>query len=114
LRIPTLPAEPDRPPICIALLLLRVGAGCWSFKQVAAAAGISPRLVSAYERGAEPLSRATLDELGAAMGFPPEVVDDALVVGEVLYRSRAGAPAGGFVQPRSAGGGSGNVDEGFR
>src|SRR5436305_1244222 len=89
--IPLSPAEPDRPPICIALLLLRVGVGGWSFKQVAAAAGISPRLVSAYERGAEPLSRERLDGIAAAMGFSPEEVELALRTGEVLDRSRSGA-----------------------
>jgi len=95
LRVHTLPAEPDRPPICIALLLLRVGAGGgWSLKQVATAARISPRRVSAYERGAEPLSRQMLDKLGAAMGYTQEQIDLAVVVGESLHRHGAGHQSG--------------------
>jgi transcriptional regulator with XRE-family HTH domain len=69
---------------------MRVCAGRWSFKQVAAAAGISPRLVSAYERGTKPLSRETLDELGAAMGLSPEAVDIAMIGGEILHRGTTG------------------------
>ena len=69
-------------------------AGDWSFKQVAAAAGISPRLVSAYERGAMPFSRDTLDEIGVAMGYTLEQIDLALVVGEQLHRHMAGFQSG--------------------
>lgn len=69
-------------------------AGDWSFKQVAAAVRISPRLVSAYERGAVPFSRDTLDEIGAAMGYRQEQIDLAVVVGEQLHRHGAGRQSG--------------------
>lgn len=60
----------------LALALMRTLRG-WGQKQLAAAAGLDPDTISAYERRRSP-SPATLYRFAALMGFPPSFVDRTL------------------------------------
>src|SRR6202035_2682974 len=78
-------AHPDLPDLCLVLGFLRQGQK-WSQGQLAAAAGVSPKLISEYERGGKTLTRPRLEFLVAFMGLPPERIDATL---ECLEDNRA-------------------------
>jgi transcriptional regulator with XRE-family HTH domain len=69
------------PPFSVALTLLRSALG-WDQKELAAAAGVAPSVISDLEHGRRPLPRERLDELAGLMGLPPEAVDRALAFAE--------------------------------
>ncbi len=77
--------HPDLPDLCLVLGFLRQGQK-WSQAQLAAAAGVSPKLISEYERGGKTLTRQRLEFLIALMGLPPERIDATL---ECLEDNRA-------------------------
>ncbi len=68
------------------LRFLRFANG-WSEGDLARALGITPVLISRYERGSKKLYRQRLEELLAVMGVPPEAIDGA------LYTLGVGLPA---------------------
>jgi transcriptional regulator with XRE-family HTH domain len=78
------------PDLSIVLTYLRVGQG-WSQADLGAAAGISPNLLSEYERGRKTLSRDRLEHLVAFLGLPPEVID-ATLANLAANRAAARAP----------------------
>jgi transcriptional regulator with XRE-family HTH domain len=65
------------PPMNLALAFLRLAQG-WSQRDLGEAAGISPNLLSDYERGRKPLSRPRLERLVATMGLAAGTIDTAL------------------------------------
>lgn len=78
----------------LSLALMRILRG-WGQKQLAAAAGLDPDTISAYERRRSP-SPATLYHLAALMGFPPSFVDRTLkyvAAGREWLQAAAGAGA---------------------
>jgi transcriptional regulator with XRE-family HTH domain len=78
-----MPREGKKPlsPRALALLYLRSLRDC-SQRELADRLGLADeKMISRYERGAKPLSRKTLDQSAAALGFPPEVVDALLFIG---------------------------------
>lgn len=77
------------PDLSIVLTFLRLGQG-WSQADLGEAAGISPNLISEYERGGKTLSRERLEHLIAYMGLPPEAIDATLAA---LAANRAAARA---------------------
>src|SRR5947209_7076649 len=86
------------PPLGHALTLLRLTLG-WGQKELAAAAGTTPGMVSDYERGQKNLSREKLEELVRALGLPPEAIGDALdFLERIRARSRAPAPPDGAAE----------------
>ena len=64
----------DVSPWGTVLTVLRVSRG-WSQKELAAAAGIRPDVVSDYERQGQKRSPDRLQSLAAIMGYPPQAVD---------------------------------------
>jgi tetratricopeptide (TPR) repeat protein len=82
------------PDLSIVLTFLREGQR-WSQAELAAAAGFSAKLVSAYERGWKNLTRSRLESLIAFMGLPPERIDATLeTLAENREASRAPANPG--------------------
>src|ERR1700730_11134177 len=75
----------------LVLTVLRSALGR-SQKDLAAAAGISPNLVSDYECGRRPLLLARLRRLVAALGLDLEAIDDALVFIEKIQGVGMQAP----------------------
>ncbi len=65
------------PPMNLALAFLRLAQG-WSQRDLGEAAGISPNLLSDYERGRKPLSRPRLEKIVATMGLAAGTIDTAL------------------------------------
>lgn len=65
------------PDLGLALTCLRSAAG-WSQRELAAAAGITPNLLSDYERGRKLLHRNRLAKLVRALGFDTATLDRAL------------------------------------
>ena len=76
---------PEQPPSPLALVLkhLRIAAG-WSSPQLAGALGLNKSLISAYERGAKPLTRGQLEALIAPLGYLPEAVDVLLTAHSLI------------------------------
>jgi transcriptional regulator with XRE-family HTH domain/tetratricopeptide (TPR) repeat protein len=64
----------DVSPWGTVLTVLRVSRG-WSQKQLAAAAGIKPDVVSDYERQGQKRPPDRLQALNAVMGYPPQAID---------------------------------------
>jgi transcriptional regulator with XRE-family HTH domain len=71
-------------PFSVALTYLRSSAG-WSQTRLARALGLPNSLLSAYERGAKPLTRERLDSLIKPLGQPPESVDVLLAAHRLVY-----------------------------
>jgi transcriptional regulator with XRE-family HTH domain len=71
-------------PFSLALTYLRSSAG-WSQTRLARALGLPNSLLSAYERGAKPLTRERLDSLIKPLGRPPEAVDVFLAAHRLVY-----------------------------
>src|SRR5947199_10184486 len=78
------------PDLSIVLTFLRLGQG-WSQADLGEAAGISPNLISEYERGGKTLSRERLEHLIAYLGLPPEAID-ATLADLAANRARPRAP----------------------
>ncbi|MBW8879562.1 MAG: helix-turn-helix transcriptional regulator, partial [Acidobacteria bacterium] len=69
----------------LALTFLRTSAG-WSKSRLAQALGLADEsLISAYERGAKPLTREKLDSLVEPLGHPPEAVDLFLFFYDLIF-----------------------------
>ncbi len=84
--------KPRPSPLGAVLRFLRLAAG-WSEAELAQALGISPGLISKYEKGRKTLSRERLEELLAVMDVPPEAVDACLYALEVAFpREVPGSP----------------------
>jgi len=66
------------PPVARALSSLRVAKG-WSQRELAAAAGLAPNLLSDYERGRKPLSAERAHRLVGALGLNLSALDRALL-----------------------------------
>src|SRR4051794_18465463 len=79
------------PPLSLALAFLRLAQG-WSQTDLGEAAGISPNLLSDYERGRKPLSRPRLERIVATMGLAAGTIDTAL---EFLREIRAASAGPG-------------------
>jgi len=75
----------------LALAFLRLAQG-WSQTDLGEAAGISPNLLSDYERGRKPLSRPRLERIIATMGLGAGTIDRAL---EFLREVRAASAGPG-------------------
>jgi transcriptional regulator with XRE-family HTH domain len=75
----------------LALAFLRLAQG-WSQTDLGEAAGISPNLLSDYERGRKPLSRPRLEKIVATMGLAAGTIDTAL---EFLRQVRAASAGPG-------------------
>lgn len=75
--------RPSGLPTHLTLTLLRSARG-WTQKELAQAARASSNVLSGYETGFRPLSLRKLEDLSAAMGFGPAVVDVALLGVETL------------------------------
>jgi tetratricopeptide (TPR) repeat protein len=72
-------------PLSLALIYLRTSAS-WSKTRLARALGFADEsLISAYERGAKPLTREMLDFLVAPLGYPPEAVDVFLFAHSLIF-----------------------------
>ena len=69
----------------VTVIFLRKMRG-WSQKELAEAAGMHQSLISLYERGVERPTRATLERLAQAAGFPFSVVEEHLAI---VRRARA-------------------------
>lgn len=67
-----------RPPALGATLRFLRFAGGWSEEELARALGITPVLISRYERGTKDLSRERLEKLLAVMEVPAEAIEAAL------------------------------------
>jgi transcriptional regulator with XRE-family HTH domain len=79
-------------PLGATLRFLRF-AGGWSEAELAHALGVSPDLISKYEKGRKVLSRPRLEELLAAVDLPPEAVDACIYALEVAYpKEQPGSP----------------------
>ena len=75
--------RPSDLPTHLTLTLLR-SARSWTQKELAQAANASSNVLSGYETGFRRLSLQKLEDLSAAMGFGPEVVDAALLAVEIV------------------------------
>jgi tetratricopeptide (TPR) repeat protein len=73
------------PPLLSLALTILIRANGWRSKDVAAAAGITPSTLSAYETGEQTLTRERLDELAEAMGAGPDKVVRAIVAAELVH-----------------------------
>ena len=72
-------------PLTLALTYFRNSAG-WSMARLARALEFADEsLISAYERGAKPLSRERLEFLIDPLGYPPEAVDVFLFAYELIH-----------------------------
>jgi len=69
--------KPRPSPLSAALRFLRFASG-WSEEELGRALGVTPALISRYERGTKKLSRERLEELLAVIGVPPEAIDATL------------------------------------
>jgi tetratricopeptide (TPR) repeat protein len=78
------------PPMSLTLSFLRLAQG-WSQTELGEAAGISPNLLSDYERGRKTLSRQRLERLVATMGLPTGTIDAALGFLREVYAAPAGS-----------------------
>ncbi len=77
--------QPIPSPLSLALTYFRTSAG-WSKTQLAHSLGLADEsLISAYERGAKPLTREKLDSLVEPLGHPPEAVDVLLFAHGLIY-----------------------------
>jgi transcriptional regulator with XRE-family HTH domain len=76
--------KPKPLPLKAALRFFRFASG-WSEEELARALGITPALISAYERGTKKLSRERLEELVAVMDIPPEAIDAALYTLDLAF-----------------------------
>ncbi|MFL6258922.1 MAG: hypothetical protein ACJ76Y_04350 [Thermoanaerobaculia bacterium] len=89
-----MPREEKKPlsPRALALLYLRSMRDC-SQRELADRLGLADeKMISRYERGAKPLSRKTLDQSAAVLGFPPEAVDALLFIGAWIDPDDWGEP----------------------
>ena len=87
------------PDHAVVLVFLRTGQG-WSQAQLCRVAGISPTQLNDFESGRKTLTRERLDQLAAALGLPPERVDETL---DCLAANRAAAaPPGEPLSGRAA------------
>jgi transcriptional regulator with XRE-family HTH domain len=82
----------NAPPLGCALLCMRSAVG-WLQGELAAAAGISPSLISDYERGRKTLSVGRLRSLVATLGLDLSAIDHALRFLADTYRGRGDALA---------------------
>jgi transcriptional regulator with XRE-family HTH domain len=83
----------SRPPLLGGALRFLRFAGGWTEAELAQAIGISPDLISKYEKGRKTLSRERLEELLAVMDVPPEAIDAALyALGLAFLRESPGSP----------------------
>jgi len=83
--------ESALPARSLVLTHLRTAAG-WTRARLAQALGHrNETLLSAYERGAKPLSREMLLSLVEPMGYPPEAVDLLLMTHELIFPEPARA-----------------------
>jgi tetratricopeptide (TPR) repeat protein len=73
------------PPLLSLALTILIRASGWRSKDVAAAAGITPSTLSAYETGDQNLTRERLDELAEAMGLGPAKVVRAILAAELVH-----------------------------
>lgn len=80
--------RPSGLPTHLTLTLLRSARG-WTQRELAQAARASSNVLSGYETGFRPLSLRKLEDLAAAMGFGPAVVDVALLGVELLLATIA-------------------------
>src|ERR1700730_6161399 len=85
------------PAFCTALTVLREIRG-WTAAELAAAVGVRRSSIVDYERGRKLPSVPTLNRLGAALGYPPKVLDRTLsfvestrVAGESARDEQGGA-----------------------
>src|SRR5436305_5075512 len=93
------PRKAVLPDHAVVLEFLRKGQG-WSQAELCRAAGVSPAQLNDYESGRKTLTRERLDHLAAALGLPPERVDETL---DCLAANRAAsAPPGVTPDPRAA------------
>lgn len=88
--------RPSGLPTHLTLTLLRSARG-WTQKELAQAARASSNVLSGYETGFRPLSLRKLENLSAAMGFAPAVVDVALLGVETLLTAMTPPPARSLV-----------------
>ncbi|HXO21573.1 MAG TPA: helix-turn-helix transcriptional regulator, partial [Thermoanaerobaculia bacterium] len=64
-----------------------------SQKELAAALGVKPAVVSGFEKGTRPLELFRLEEAAAALGYPPEAITVAIFSVELLSGEwAAGSP----------------------
>jgi transcriptional regulator with XRE-family HTH domain len=69
----------------LALTYLRTAAG-WSKTRLAQAVGLADEsLITAYEKGAKPLTRERLDSLLESLGYPQEAVDVLLLAYDLIF-----------------------------
>lgn len=93
--------RPSDLPTHLTLTLLRSARG-WTQRELAQAARASSNVLSGYETGFRPLSLRRLEDLSAAMGYGPAVVDVALLGVETLLAVMAPAPCSSLVNPTEA------------
>lgn len=93
--------RPSDLPTHLTLTLLRSARG-WTQKGLAQAARASSNVLSGYETGFRPLSLRKLEDLSAAMGYGPAVVDVALLGVETLLAVMAPPPGSSLVNPTEA------------
>ncbi len=74
-----------RPPLLGSVLRSVRWAGGWTEAELAHDSGISPDLISKYEKGRKPLSRERLEGLLAPMDVPPEALDAYLYAHGVAF-----------------------------
>lgn len=90
--------RPSDLPTHLTLTLLR-SARSWTQKELAQAANASSNVLSGYETGFRRLSLQKLEDLSAAMGFGPEVVDAALLGVEIALAVISPPPDASLVNP---------------
>ena len=88
--------RPSGLPTHLTLTLLRSTRG-WTQRELAQAARASSNVLSGYETGFRPLSLRKLEDLSAAMGFGPAVVDVALLGVETLLAVIESPPGASLV-----------------
>ena len=78
-------AEQAHSPLALALTYIRTASG-WTKTRLALALGFADEsLISAYERGAKPLTREKLDSLVEPLGHSPEAVDVLLFAHGLIF-----------------------------
>src|ERR1700761_1472550 len=86
------------PPLALALSWLREAAGLTQ-KELAAAAGVTPNLLSSSENGSRPLQRDDVHALVAPIGYSADQIDLVVFLAHVL---RVAAPPAGPAAPTEA------------